>query len=168
MAPVVASEHRWNDYSGIDGFPGLREPTDNLFITEYSLIDRVRSMANLLAPELYDVDLRDTSSLDVPVYLVQGAHETRGRSVLAQQWFDRLEAPDKELIIIERSGHRPWVQEPERSARVMTDTVLAQTVPDVVVDSRSAAQPDEADSLRLLFAGYNPRRYGPATRWPTR
>ena len=162
MAPVVASERQWNDYSGIDGFPGLREPTDNLNVSEYSLMDQVRSMANLLDtyvtlyPELYDVDLRDTTRLDVPVYLVQGAHEARGRAVLAKQWFDRLDAPDKELFTFERSGHRPWVQEPERFAEVMTGTVLARTAPDVPVDGRPAFEPDKADTLRLLFGEYNP------------
>ena len=48
MAPIVESEHEWNDYSDIPGFPGLREPTDNLFVTEYGLMDQVRSMAGLL------------------------------------------------------------------------------------------------------------------------
>jgi pimeloyl-ACP methyl ester carboxylesterase len=162
MAPLVASEHEWNDYTGIDGFPGRREPTDNLFVTEYSLMDQVRSMANLLDtyvtlyPELYDVDLRDTTRLEVPVYLVQGAHEARGRAVLAQQWFDQLDAPDKELFTFERSGHRPWIQEPERFAQVMTDTVLARTAPDAEVDGMPAGEVDEADELRNLFADYNP------------
>lgn len=162
MAPLVASEHQWNDYSGIDGFPGLREPTGNLFVSEYSLMDQVRSMANLLDtfvtlyPELYDIDLRDATRLDVPVYLVQGAHEARGRAVLAQEWFDRLDAPDKKLFTFEHSGHRPWVQEPEHFAEVMTDTVLARTAPDVPADGQPAVEPDQADSLRMLFAEYNP------------
>jgi proline iminopeptidase len=162
MAPLASSEHQWNDYSDIDGFPGRREPTDNLFVTEYSLMDQVRSMANLLDtyvalyPELYDVDLRDTTSLDVPVYLVQGEHEARGRAVLAEAWFDRLDAPDKDLFTFERSGHRPWVQEPERFAEVMTDTVLARTAPEVPVDGTPAGEVDEADRLRDLFGDYNP------------
>ncbi len=162
MAPVVASEHRWNDYSGIEGFPGRREPTDNLFVTEYTLMDQVRSLANLLDtyvtlyPELADVDLRDTTRLDVPVYLVQGAYEARGRAVLAEEWFGRLDAPDKELVTFERSGHRPWVQEPERFAEVMTGTVLARTAPDVSVDGVPAGAVDEADQLRDLFARSNP------------
>ena len=125
-------------------------------------MDQVRSMANLLDtfvtlyPELYDVDLRDTTRLEVPVYLVQGAHEARGRAVLAQAWFDRLDAPDKELFTFERSGHRPWVQEPEHFAEVMTNTVLARTAPDIAVDGRPGSEPDQGDTLRLLFAEYNP------------
>ena len=30
---------------------------------------------------------RDVPSLEVPVYLVAGAHEARGRAVLAEEWF---------------------------------------------------------------------------------
>jgi pimeloyl-ACP methyl ester carboxylesterase len=162
MAPLAASEHQWNDYTGIEGFPGRREPTDNLFVREYSLMDQVRSMANLLDtyvtlyPELYDVDLRDTTSLDVPVYLVQGAHEARGRAALAEEWFEQLDAPDKELFLFERSGHRPWVQEPERFAEVMTETVLARTAPDVLIDGSAAAPAEDDDELRNLFSEYNP------------
>jgi pimeloyl-ACP methyl ester carboxylesterase len=161
MAPLVASEHEWNDYTGIDGFPGRREPTDNLLVSEYTLMDQVRSMANLLDtyvalyPALYDVDLRDTASLDVPVYLVQGAHEARGRAVLAQEWFDRLDAPDKDQFTFELSGHRPWVQEPERFAEVMT-AVLQRTAPGVAIDGAPAARTGEADELRDLFTRYNP------------
>jgi len=116
MGPLVASEHDWNDYSTIDGFPGLQEPTDHLFVTEYSLIDMVRSMAGLLDaysalyPELYDYDLRaEVHELAVPVFLVEGAHEAQGRIDPAREWFDALEAPHKEWIVFERSGHRPWV-----------------------------------------------------------
>lgn len=166
MAPVVASEQRWNDYSGIEGFPGRREPTDNLFVSEYSLMDQVRSMANLLDtyvtlyPELEDVDLRDTTHLEVPVFLVQGKYEARGRSALAERWFDRLEAPDKELFVFDRSGHRPWVQEPERFAQVMVNTVLVRTDPEASTRATPAAVADQADGLRRLFSGYNP------TVWP--
>lgn len=162
MAPVVASEHEWNDYSDIEGFPGRREPTENLFVPEYSLMDQVRSMANLLDtyvtlyPELYEVDLRDTTRLEVPVYLVQGAHEARGRAVLADEWFERLDAPDEEMVVFELSGHRPWVQEPERFAEVMTGTVFARTAPDRPIDGTPAGTIDAADELRVLFARYNP------------
>ncbi|MDY7103613.1 MAG: DUF6064 family protein [Actinomycetota bacterium] len=168
MTAVVQSEREWNDYSDIDGFPGLREPTDSLFATEYPLMDQVHSVGALvdtyvtLYPELEDVDLRvDAPSLDVPVYLVQGAHEARGRAVLAEEWFDQLEAPDKAWFTFERSGHRPWVQEPERFAEVMVGTVLARTDPDAASaatgsDGVAPGTADEpADELLDLFADYN-------------
>lgn len=159
---TINGERQWNDYSDIEGFPGLREPLDYLGAQEYSVVDKVRSLTGLvdtnalIYPELQDIDLRvDATTLPVPVYLVQGAHEARGRAVLAAEWFDRLQAPRKEWFTFEVSGHRPLAQEPERFREVMTDEVLAdagmtpQPVPDV-----SAAGPEQ--DLLALFSRYNP------------
>ena len=47
-------------------------------------------------PQLQDIDFRlDVSDLDVPVYLVQGRYEARGRAELAAEWFEMLNAPHK-------------------------------------------------------------------------
>lgn len=39
---------------------------------------------------------RGSVLVDVPVYLVIGRHEARGRVVPAQEWFDVLDAPAKQ------------------------------------------------------------------------
>jgi pimeloyl-ACP methyl ester carboxylesterase len=163
--PLVEGEHDWNDYSGVAGHQGRREPTENLAVPEYSLIDQVRSVAGLLDtysvlyPQLQELDFRaDARRLDVPVYLVQGRYEARGRAELAADWFAQLQAPTKQLITFELSGHRPFVEEPERFHDVMTRTVLAQTwpapLPAPVVAADETAEP--ADELLDLFARYNP------------
>jgi pimeloyl-ACP methyl ester carboxylesterase len=79
-------------------------------------------------PQLQDVDFRrDVPRLEVPVYLVEGAHEAPGRAVLARQWFASLTAPGKQLVEFESSGHTPHLDEPGRFATFMADVVLAQT-----------------------------------------
>ena len=66
-----------------------------------------------LYPQLQEIDFRaDVPSLDVPVYLVLGAHEARGRAVLAEEWFEELDAPAKTRIEFAHSGHRPLFEEP--------------------------------------------------------
>jgi len=65
----------------------------------------------------------------VPVYLVQGRHEDPGRAQPAQEWFGLLDAPDKELIVLDTSGHRPIFEQPEEFNQVMTQTVLSRTRP---------------------------------------
>ena len=76
---------------------------------------------SVLYPQLQDIDFRrDVPSLEVPVYLVAGAHEARGRAVLAEEWFALLDAPIKEWIVFEHSGHRPSFEEPAAFADVMT------------------------------------------------
>ena len=85
---------------------------------------------SVLYSQLQEIDFRvDATELDVPVYLVQGRHEARGRSKLAEEWFEMLEAPDKEIIVFDTSGHRPLFEQPERFHHVMTETVLAETKP---------------------------------------
>jgi pimeloyl-ACP methyl ester carboxylesterase len=55
--------------------------------------------------------------------MVLGEHEARGRSALAQEWFEMLEAPSKELITFADSGHRAHFDRPAQFAAVM-DRVL--------------------------------------------
>ncbi|HEU4515188.1 MAG TPA: DUF6064 family protein [Nocardioidaceae bacterium] len=158
---TVNGERQWNDYSDITGFPGLREPLDYLGAEEYSLVDKVRSLTGLvdthalMYPGLQDIDLRaDAPRLSVPVYLVQGAHEARGRAVLAAEWFEQLQAPRKEWFTFEVSGHRPFAQEPERFREVMDDVLADAGVTPVAVDDVSATAADE--DLLVLFSRYNP------------
>ena len=132
---ALSHEHDWNTYPMTAGFQVKGEMPGNIFVDEYTLLEKLRLMGGfldtfaLLYPQLADegVDLRsDASALDVPVYLVQGAHEARGRACLASEWFDMLDAPDKRFIEFERSGHKPSFEEPDRFAAVMSDLVLRE------------------------------------------
>jgi pimeloyl-ACP methyl ester carboxylesterase len=121
--PAISHEHDWNPYHGLDT---SKEMPFNTFVPENSLIDRVNALRGLLDtfsalyPQLQEIDFRkDVPSLKVPVYLVIGAHEARGRAVLAQAWFEKLEAPHKEWILFENSGHRPLFEEPGAFAEMM-------------------------------------------------
>jgi proline iminopeptidase len=82
----------------------------------------------VLYPQLQDLDFRnDAVSLDVPVFFVQGAHEARSRAEPFREWVAVLEAPGKEIVEFENSGHRPLFEEPAKFAAYMRDTVLAGT-----------------------------------------
>ena len=122
--PALSHEHAWNPYPELDT---SKEMPFNLFVPENSLMDRINGLRgfldtfSVLYPQLQDIDFRsDIPSLDVPVYMVIGKHEARGRAVLANEWFEMLEAPSKEMIIFEHSGHRPLFEEPAAFASVMT------------------------------------------------
>jgi pimeloyl-ACP methyl ester carboxylesterase len=79
-------------------------------------------------PHLQEFDFRtDVPRVEVPVYMVHGAHELTARGDLALEWFDGLQAPSKQLIVFEHSGHTPQWEEPDRFHEVMTDVVLAET-----------------------------------------
>jgi proline iminopeptidase len=164
--PLVSGEHRWNDWSQVHGAQGRNEPLDHLAVPEYTLLDRVRSLSGLvdtyaqLYPQLQQLDLRrDVPRLDVPVHLVQGRYEARGRAVPAQQWFELLQAPRKSLVVLEGSGHRPFAQEPEALSQVLRSSVLPSTRAGWVPAAEPVVGPvagEEPDELLELFSRYNP------------
>jgi pimeloyl-ACP methyl ester carboxylesterase len=84
----------------------------------------------VLWPQLWEVDLREQAPrLEVSVYLLEGRHDVNTPPALAEDYLSRLEAPRRELIWFEHSGHSPWVEEPERVIEVMVHTVLGQSTP---------------------------------------
>ncbi len=69
-----------------------------LFGSEYSFIENANlirglvDMFSLMYPQLQDIDFRtDVPALEVPVYVLDGANELRGRRELAHEWFARLD-----------------------------------------------------------------------------
>lgn len=128
--PLFSGERDWNDYAEFD--PANEMPAI-LFVPEYTWMDRINAFRGLLDvgtvqyPQLQDLDFRqDVPRLEVPFYLVLGEHEARGRAVLAEEWFNLLDAPLKERSIIEGGGHRANFDQPGQFAQVMAD-VLEQT-----------------------------------------
>jgi pimeloyl-ACP methyl ester carboxylesterase len=135
-AAMLSYERQWNEYQRSPEYDAKGEMPLNVLVGEYSLVEQIQAFnafldtAAVLYPQLQEIDFRrDVRRLDVPVYLVQGRHEARGRAVLANAWFDLLQAPTKQLIIFADSGHRPLFEEPDRFHSVMLERVLAETYP---------------------------------------
>jgi pimeloyl-ACP methyl ester carboxylesterase len=108
----------------------------DLAAPEYGLYDKVNWFRGVLDtlgvvyPQLWDVDFRtQAAQLDVPIYFLIGRYDINAPTVLTEQYFEVLEAPHKEIVWFEHSGHNPWVSESERFVQVMVETVLAQTQP---------------------------------------
>ena len=90
-----------------------------LFSPEYSVIDivnRIRGSKQSLKalwPELMNVSFTDTiTRLEVPVYFFQGEFDFNTPSELLVKYFEKLEAPHKELIWFNKSAHFPQWEEP--------------------------------------------------------
>lgn len=118
--PNIAQE------DGFDTFQDLLSP-------EYGLYDKVNwargvlDTGNVMFPQLWraDVDLRrDAPRLDVPVYFLIGRHDINAPTRLAEEYFQMLDAPHKELIWFEHSGHNPWVHESDRFVEVLVNRLL--------------------------------------------
>lgn len=71
---------------------------------------------SVLYPQLQDIDFREQATrLEVPVYLTQGPTRPPGGRSPAEEWVEMPDAPTKELVAFESSGHRPLWEEPESS-----------------------------------------------------
>jgi pimeloyl-ACP methyl ester carboxylesterase len=89
--------------------------------SDYSSADVVRTVRGVTAtqaallPELADMDLvRDLPRLDVPVVMAQGRLDRVAPGEAAQQYFDSLTAPSKQLVWFENSAHTPQLEEPQK------------------------------------------------------
>jgi pimeloyl-ACP methyl ester carboxylesterase len=63
----------------------------------------------------------------VPIYFLEGRHDINAPPALVESYLQQLEAPHKELIWFEHSGHSPWVDEAAKVVDVMVNMVLADT-----------------------------------------
>jgi pimeloyl-ACP methyl ester carboxylesterase len=113
-----------------DGFNTFQD----LAGSEYGLYDKVNWFRGALVtmdavyPQLWNVDFREQATqLEVPVYFLLGRHDVNAPPVLAEQYFNMLEAPHKELVWFEHSGHNPWVTESSEFVDVVVNTVLLKT-----------------------------------------
>lgn len=126
---VYAYDHSMNS-------EGQGQMSENLIADEYTLIDEVHVLGAFmdtfaaLYPQLQAIDFRSTATeFEVPVFFVQGAHEADGRAEPFAEWYPMIEAPIKELTMLETSGHRPLFEQPDEFVDFMVGSVLGKTAP---------------------------------------
>jgi len=105
-----------------------------LFGTEYSFVENANlirglvDMFSLVYPQLQEIDFRtDVPELGVPVYMLDGENELRGRRELAHEWFAQLTAPYKESITYENAGHAVAFEQADAFLRLMNDEIVPAT-----------------------------------------
>jgi pimeloyl-ACP methyl ester carboxylesterase len=106
-----------------------------LFATEYTLIDKINFFRGILKSnqllwqELLTVNLKKRAlSFDMPIYFMLGKHDYEAPSLLAEQYFNLINAPKKELIWFENSAHLANIEEPEKFNNLLTK-IIRHTVP---------------------------------------
>lgn len=116
-----------------DGFNTFQD----LAGSEYGLYDKLNwfrgalETIDVVYPQLWSVDLRQqATTLEVPVYFLLGRYDVNAPPVLAEEYFQLLKAPHKELIWFDHSGHNPWVTESDRFEEVIIEQVLPETFQD--------------------------------------
>jgi pimeloyl-ACP methyl ester carboxylesterase len=114
------------DASGLDPFGVLG--------SEYNLIEKANVLRGLidtfaiLYPQLYGIDFRrDVTSLEVPVYVLDGAAELRGRRELMIEWFDDLQAPSKQRLTYQNAAHSVAFEQADEVLRLLNETIIPST-----------------------------------------
>jgi pimeloyl-ACP methyl ester carboxylesterase len=79
-------------------------------------------------PKMKDIDFfTQARKLDVPVYFLEGRYDYNAPTEIVERYVAALDAPHKEIVWFESSGHMMNVSEPEYFQEVLIDKVLAQT-----------------------------------------
>lgn len=105
--------------------PGFKSILELLLLlivnpVEHSLSDVIKCFKGLsysgsqLFREACEVNFfREITKVDTPVLMVFGENDQISNSDLIRSYYDRLEAPKKELIEIKGGGHFPFLSQPE-------------------------------------------------------
>lgn len=126
----VAIISKWGDYYYQHTY-GLMDlfgfvMTSLWYAPEYSLMDKVQTLQSVntftraTTQELMTLDLRkETPELKVPVTFIMGEHDVMLDT--ARDYFNKLKAPSKELIIIPDAGHAPSADQPAESMKIFLE-----------------------------------------------
>jgi pimeloyl-ACP methyl ester carboxylesterase len=110
-------------------------PIVPVFAPEYGWVDKVNHTLGLMDsfavvyPQLADLDfMTQATRFEVPVYIFTGKNDVNAMASLVEEWYNRLEAPHKELTWLE-GGHGLGAENLGQFVNVMVNNVLAQTQP---------------------------------------
>ncbi|PQJ27013.1 hypothetical protein BSZ35_18775 [Salinibacter sp. 10B] len=108
---------------------------DALLAPEYGFWDKVnwvRGLAkvfNVVYPQLEDLDLTtQAAEVEVPVYFFVGRHDVNAMTTLVEKYYAVLEAPRKEIVWFEKSGHTPLYEEPRKWVEMVRSRLLETPV----------------------------------------
>ncbi|MGZ3447634.1 MAG: alpha/beta fold hydrolase, partial [Myxococcaceae bacterium] len=74
-----------------------------------------RSLRQHFTSDYWSLDLKRThTEFAVPVFILVGANDQNTPTSLAREYFERLRAPRKELVIIDGAGHMVFFEAPAR------------------------------------------------------
>ncbi|MFA7637266.1 MAG: alpha/beta hydrolase [Monoglobales bacterium] len=119
--------------------PEIHNPGYNTFrdiaSSEYGMLDKINFFRGIIKTfnhvyqQLYSIDLRkDYTKLDVPVYFFLGRHDVNAPTELVEEYTNILEAPAKDIVWFEHSGHSPWINEPEKFVEEILSRFLENRV----------------------------------------
>lgn len=92
----------------------------------YGLIKGYRYVLEAMWPEVGAADLAATcTKFDMPYFIFDGRLDQNTPAELVEDYFALIEAPTKELIWFDHSGHNPMGDEPEKFKKLLREKLLA-------------------------------------------
>jgi pimeloyl-ACP methyl ester carboxylesterase len=101
---------------------------------EYTLREKVNLWRGKLFSRSHNFDLWDkmqatdltkqVTELDLPVYFFHGIYDYTVNYTMAQEYFEKLQAPIKGFYTFEQSAHSPMFEEPEKVRKILLEDVL--------------------------------------------
>lgn len=67
-------------------------------------------------------------SVKIPVYFLSGQHDYNTPWPLVKQYCDSLQAPHKEFVLFDKSGHSPVFEEPDRFNQFLIDKLATRKI----------------------------------------
>lgn len=105
----------------------------DIFSPEYDLIDKINFMRGLINtfnhvyPQLYNINLRkDYAKIEIPVYFFIGKRDINAPLSLIEDYYNVLDAPHKEIVWFEHSGHSPWINESDRFIKQVNKILIGK------------------------------------------
>ena len=107
-----------------------------MFSGDYSVIDKINLFRGLIFsikymwPQVVKIDLiSQVPKVAVPVYFFTGRHDYNAPFELVEKYCSVLEAPSKEIVWFDKSGHCPNFEEPERFNSLVVEKFLPYVTP---------------------------------------
>jgi esterase/lipase len=100
---------------------------------EYSFREKINFMkASMFCLENLWLDVINTSlfeyidKMQLPIYIFQGVYDYQTSYCVAKDFFDQLEAPEKEFFTFENSAHSPNMEEVVKFNSIVNEIVVAK------------------------------------------
>jgi len=91
----------------------------------YGYLNGYKFVLKAMWEEVGRTDLPATcTKFDAPIFIFDGKLDFNTPAELVEDWFNMIEAPVKELIWFENSGHNPMSDEPERFIPLLKEKLL--------------------------------------------
>ena len=91
----------------------------------YGIIKGYKIVLETMWEEIGTTDFPTTcTKFSVPIYIFDGRLDMNTPAELAQDWYEKIEAPDKCLIWFDKSGHNPLGDEPEKFKKLLKERLL--------------------------------------------